>query len=149
LRPGWRIRPGPTFCSDHGHLATTHGGSNSSADNPVERRFTQLQAVALSAVAVALGRTEQLQQAEQVARSITKPDLQALTAVVVAVVQAGQHEQAQHVARQTEQLARSITHPDRQTRALKAMAGALTGAGDKPSVCRVLAALYVVGRRMG
>ena len=97
------------------------------------------QAQALAAVAGALARAGQQEQAmavaaqaETAARSIADPErqAQALATVAGALARAGQHEQAAIVAR-------SITDPDRQARALATVASALARAGQHEQAATV------------
>src|SRR5690349_11718573 len=83
------------------------------------------QAQALAAVAGALARTGQHEQAATMARSITDPywRARALAAVAGSLAMTGQHQQAVTVAH-------SITRPDQQAQALAAIAGALARAGQ-------------------
>jgi hypothetical protein len=83
------------------------------------------QAQALAAVAGALARTGQHEQAATMARSITDPywRARALAAVAGSLAMTGQHQQAVTVAH-------SITSPDQQAQALAAIAGALARAGQ-------------------
>ncbi|WP_228543626.1 hypothetical protein, partial [Micromonospora sp. S-DT3-3-22] len=63
--------------------------------------------------------------AEQIAHSITRPNLQAqaLIDLAQAVAATGDHDRARALATHAEQIARSITDPDQQAWALTALIG--------------------------
>jgi hypothetical protein len=112
------------------------------------------QAQALAAVAGALAKAGQREQAAAVAsqaatvaRSITDPYEQAQAlAAAEALAEADQRELAALAASQAETVARSITNPDRQAQALTAVAKALVAKGDTRWAHHVASAACAVGQ---